>query len=166
MAATGPGTGAAVDRDVLLQLVAIEEAAAALHDAVVATGLLDPAAAETVATFAAHHRAHATAYLAEAGDDPTAPEADAGTVERLAPAVIAAVDGPTMLAAVLAIEQAMRATAIDAVARLGGSERAVLAARVAAVEALHATTVATATGQAAEIATPEVTTTEASLLDG
>ena len=141
--------GASRDEDVLLALAGIELAAAAVHDAVLSTGLLDPAATAMVTSFAEHHRAHAAAYVerrTDLGSEEVEPEADADALESLIAPVFGAVDANALLLGALAIEEAMVATAVDACAQLEGQSVAGLAARVAAVEARHQAAVYAALG--------------------
>lgn len=167
MAPKARPAGAADDDDVLAQLEGIELAAAAVHDAIVGTGLLDATAAGIVGSFAAHHRAHAESYGAGVDrEDGSAPEPDAAALQALFPAVFVATDATTLLQAAFAVEQAMAATAVDACSRFSARDLATLAARVAAVEARHRAVLGVAVAATPEAATPAASATEGSLLDG
>ena len=150
------------DDDLLLALTGIELAAAAVQDAVVATGLLDATGNAIVTSFAEHHRAHAAAYAALLTEGATEPDADAADV--LFGPVFGAVDGMSLLQGALAVEAHMAATALDACARLADQDVAALAARVAAVESRHQAVLGTALGAPLDGTTPAATT-EGSLLD-
>lgn len=163
MAPRATPAGTDTDEQLLARLPGIELAAATVEEAVAASPLLDPATAALVAALAAHHRTHAAAWTEE-GAEPDA-SADAGALAVLFPAVVAAADGPSLLAAALAVEQAMAATAGDACARLGDRHLAALAARIGAVEARHRAVLGVATGAPLDAGAPPVTAaTEASLL--
>ena len=144
MAPRGSGTDSAL----LERLQAIELAAATIHEGVAASPLLDPAVGAVLTAFAAHHRAHAAAWA----DGPAVP--DAGALGVLFPAVAAAVDGPSLLQAALAVEQALAETVLDACARLSDPDASALAARIGAVEARHRAVLAAAVGAALEVAVP------------
>lgn len=150
-------TGTETDTELLARLQAVELAAAALHDAVAASPLLDATTASIVSSLAAHHRAHAAGW-GEGIDraDGSAAAADPDVLQALFPAIAAAADGPSMLRAALAVEQAMAATAVDACARFGSRSLASLAGRIAAVEARHNAVLAVATSSALDVVVPPV----------
>jgi len=148
------------DDDLLLALAGIELAAAAVHDAVLGTGLLDPAATAMVTSFAEHHRAHAAAYVERrTGGD--VPEADPDAVEALLAPVFGSADAATLLQGARTVEAAMTATAIDACGQFDDQDVAALAARIGSVEARHQSALASAVS---DPSSPEVGTA-GSLLD-
>lgn len=167
MAPRSARAGTSADTELLGQLEAIELAAAAVLDAIAGSLLLDPAVVPLVQACAAHHRAHATAWTEGIEREPgTVAAPDQATFDRLAPAAFVAVDSPSLLAAALAVEQAMTATAVDAAARFDGAAAAALAARIAPVEARHRSALAAALGLPPATASPAATgDAEGSLLD-
>ena len=116
----------------------VELAAVAAYTAAAQTGKVIGAALQAAETFAAHHKAHAAAFGAYAGDAPRA-QPNPGLVAAVAPQIKAAPDQTTLLNLAYGLENAAASTYLFAIGALSDPAALKLTASILPVESQHAT---------------------------
>lgn len=116
----------------------VELAAVAAYGAAAATGKVTGAALTLAETFARHHKAHAAAFGAFAGDASRA-KANPGLVAAIAPQIEKASDQTAILTIAYGLENAAAATYLYAIGALQSPDALELTASILPVESQHAT---------------------------
>lgn len=173
-AALGPLTGllstaAAADELSDFDLVAfaqtIELSTVAVYEAAAAATSLTGDQADVVKSFGGHHSEHATLFETILNDAKSTPPgvSNAALDKVYGPRVAGATTGPAVLTVLLDLENALAATYLHLLGLLQNTAAAATMASILAVDAQHATVLATALGQDVAERTPETQTDDGQL---
>ena len=125
------------DLTIVVFLQSIELAAVDVYGAMVGTGKLAPAVAQTARQFSQHHNEHSEA-LGELAGGSAATEPNPGLVAELTPLVQSATDQGQLATLAYNLEERVTATYAAALSQLGSFRASAVASRILPVDSQHA----------------------------